>query len=156
MAKNAPKINRFFASFNEKTSLKCPIVFKFLNEICFNRFSTESDSGRKVRIDIAEIKNNPAVTKNGNEIETEPNQPPNAGPTINPVPIAPPIYPNHLVRSSGFVTSDIYAKRVLVFPAVSPSIIRPRNRIHNDPQIPNRRYPATEPMRLMNKIIFRP
>ena len=51
--------------------------------------------------------------KKGKVIDLEPSKPPMAGPIINPRPMAPPRYPNHLPLSCGSVLSVIYANNAL-------------------------------------------
>ncbi len=69
----------------------------------------------------------PAATQNGRRGLIPPSSPPSAGPMTKPAPNAAPSKPNFAARSSGGVTSAMYAPAVLMLAAVMPEMTRPTN-----------------------------
>jgi hypothetical protein len=91
-----------------------------------------SDSGRMKNPYAAFIRLSAAAPQNGARRLTSPRNPPTAGPTMNPTPKATPRRPNFAARSSGGVTSAMYAVAVGKLDEVMPETTRPTNSHHND------------------------
>ena len=129
------------------------------------RRSTGSDSGRRKNPKITLPKVSAAATKAGAERLIVLSSPPIAGPSIKPKPKAAPIRPKPLARSSGGVTSAIYAWAVLIFPPVMPSRIRAKNSTASTVPMPrgsswsarpNTTYEIPVPARLISSTGRRP
>ena len=96
------------------------------------RRSGGSDSGRMKNPYAAFARLSAAAPQNGARRLTSPSRPPAAGPTMKPTPKATPRSPNLAARSSGGVTSAMYAVAVAKLEAVMPETTRPTNSHHSD------------------------
>src|SRR5487761_1983692 len=96
----------------ERSRTRAPIGFAFLHENA-TRLSTGSDSGSTNQPQRTLTKARTAEAQKGSRGETAPSTPPSAGPSTKPMPKAAPINPKLAARSSGGVTSAMYALAVL-------------------------------------------
>src|SRR5881409_2400916 len=91
------------------------------------RRSGGNDSGSTNQPYAAPTMLNAPAAQNGARRLIPPSSPPTAGPRMNPTPNAAPSMPNRRARSSGSVTSAMYANDVVKLDAVIPDNTRPRN-----------------------------
>src|SRR5207244_7072576 len=94
------------------------------------RRSRGNDSGSTNQPYAAPTMLSAPAAQNGARMSIPPSRPPTAGPRMNPTPNAAPNMPKRRARSSGSVTSAMYANDVVKLEAVMPDSMRPTNSHH--------------------------